>query len=74
MKITYSNGKAISIKADEGKVLRRRHTHDIYGDEIYLGYSYYINGEKLSEPHLDVPADFEEIFEPKEDGTDQTVD
>ena len=74
MTIKRVDGKAVYIKADEGKVFRRRHTRDIYGDEIYLGYSYYINGEKLSQPHLDVPADFEEIFEPKEDGTDQTVD
>jgi hypothetical protein len=33
----------------------------IYGSDIYLGYSYYIGGELLSEPHLDVPEDFEEI-------------
>lgn len=64
MKITYlANGKPVSIKADEGKVIRRRDTYDIYGNEIFLGYSYYINGEKLDEPHLDVPADFEEIFD-----------
>jgi hypothetical protein len=49
------------IYAERGKVFRRIGTDDIYGDSIILGYSYYINGEKLSEPHLDVPEDFEEV-------------
>lgn len=49
------------IIADDGKIFRRKNTNDIYGNEIYLGYSYYINGIKLKEPHLDVPEDFEEI-------------
>ena len=49
------------IFADEGKVFRRIGTEDIYGKEISLGYTYYINGEKLSQPHKDEPEDFEEI-------------
>ena len=36
----------------------------IYGKEISLGYSYYINGVRLEVPHLDVPEDFEQIDEP----------
>lgn len=54
----------IIIKADEGKVFRRISDGALYGKEISLGYSYYINGVKLSEPHLDVPEDFEQIDEP----------
>ena len=54
----------IIIKASEGKVFRRISDGQIYGKEISLGYSYYINGVKLSEPHLDVPEDFEQIDEP----------
>ena len=49
------------IIAENGKVFRRKNTNDYYGSEIYLGYSYYINGVKLDEPHLDVPEDFEEV-------------
>lgn len=50
------------IVADEGKVFRRKGTEeDIYGHEVWLGYSWYINGAKLDEPHLDTPEDFEEI-------------
>ena len=49
------------IIADEGKVFKRIEDGQLYGKEIYLGYSYYINGVKLDEPHLDVPEDFEEV-------------
>ena len=50
--------------ADEGKVFRRIVSQEIYGSEIYLGYSYYIGGVKQDPPHKDVPEDFEEIDEP----------
>ena len=52
------------IKADEGKVFRRIADGQIYGNEISLGYSYYVNGVKLTEPHLDTIEDFEQINEP----------
>lgn len=53
------------ILADEGKVFRRIGTNDVYGNEMYLGYSYYINGVLQDPPHLDVPTDFEEIDAPE---------
>lgn len=56
--------KIIIITADEGKVFRRIADGQVYGKEISLGYSHYIDGVKLSEPHLDVPEDFEQIDEP----------
>ena len=55
------------IKADEGKVFRRKGTHEIYGDEMYLGYSYFIDGVLQDPPHYDVPEDFEEIDRPTEE-------
>ena len=36
----------------------------IFGNEINLGYTYYIGGEKLEEPLLELPEHFEEIDEP----------
>lgn len=51
--------------ADEGMVLKRKNSDDIYGNEIALGKSYYINGVLLPEPHTDVPEDFEEIPDPE---------
>ena len=50
------------IYADEGKILRRIADKLEIGTEYYLGYTYYINGQKLEEPKLEVPEDFEEIF------------
>lgn len=53
--------------ADEGKVFRRIVSQEIFGPEIYLGYSYYIGGVRQDPPHKDVPEDFEEIDEPVTD-------
>jgi len=58
------------ITAENGKVFRRKNTEDVLGEEIWLGKSYYINGEKLTEPHIDIPEDFEEIDEPVEEVED----
>lgn len=52
--------------ADEGKVFRRISSGELYGEEIYLGYSHYIDGVLQTPPHLDVPEDFEEIDKPQE--------
>ena len=55
------------ITASEGKVLKRVGTDEIYGNEVVLGYSYYKNGERLAEPHLDSVEDFEEVDAPQEE-------
>ena len=55
------------MTADEGKVFRRIVPQELFGSEIYLGYSYYIGGVLQDPPHLDVPEDFEEIPEPEEE-------
>lgn len=52
------------IKASEGKVFRRISDGFIFGNEINLGYTYYIGGQKLDEPLLELPEHFEEIDEP----------
>ena len=63
--MTIDPENAQHIIADEGKVFRRIEDGQIYGTEIFLGYSYYIGGVKLETPHLDVPSDFEEIDDPE---------
>lgn len=55
------------IIADEGKVFARIEDGQVYGNEIFLDYTYYIGGKKLAEPHLDVVEDFEEIDEPQDE-------
>ena len=52
------------IKASEGKVFRRISDGFIFGKEIHLGYTHYIDGKKLEEPLLELPEHFEEIDEP----------
>ena len=59
------------IIADSGKVFRRIGTNEIFGEEIWLGYSYYIDGVKLDEPHLDIPEDFEEIDALEEESSEE---
>lgn len=54
------------IIADEGKVFKRISSGEIMGNELYLGYSYYIGGVLQDLPHLDVPEDFEEIDDESE--------
>ena len=49
------------IIADEGKVFVRKSDGLIFGEEIYLGYTWYVGGEKLDSPKLETPNDFDEI-------------
>lgn len=49
--------------AEEGKVLRRISDKWIAGEEIYLGYTYYLDGELLPEPLLELPEHYEEVDE-----------
>lgn len=65
--MTVDKNNSNHIIADEGKVFKRKSDGFIYGKEIYLGYTYYIGGKKLDEPHLEVVEDFEEIDAPKEE-------
>ena len=61
------------IKADSGKVFRRIADGQIYGNEIALGLSYYINGVKLDKPHVDTVEDFEQIEEPLKEAPEERV-
>jgi hypothetical protein len=52
------------IIAERGKVFRRISDGDILGADIWLGYTYYLNGKLLNEPLLELPEHFEEIDAP----------
>ena len=65
--MTVDKNNSKHIIADKGKVFQRKSDGFIYGEEIYLGYTYYIGGKKLDEPHLEVVEDFEEIDAPQEE-------
>lgn len=64
----------ITIKAAEGKIFRRIADRVIFGNEITLGYTYYLNGKKLDLPKWEVPSDFEEIDEPKEVSEEEIIE
>lgn len=53
------------ITASGGKIFKRKSDGLIFGKEISLGYTYYINSQKLETPHLEVADDFEQIDETK---------
>lgn len=54
------------IKAEDGKVLRKKTTGRVVGDTVHLGYNYYEAGLPLAEPRLAVPDDYEEIDTPED--------
>lgn len=60
--------------ASPGKIFRRIGTSELYGSEIFLGFSYYRDGVKLTSAHLDTAEDFEEIDPPTEPNPDDIPD
>lgn len=64
--IIGNNTPSFHLIASEGKVLQRISDGNIFGPEIYLGYTYFLNGEKLPEPLFELPEHFIEIDAPKE--------
>lgn len=64
-KVTLPTGLPTSlIRAEEGKVLRRKSDGACYGTEMLLGYTHYIGGVRQEPPHFEVPEDYEEVDEP----------
>ena len=49
------------IRADDGYHFVRKSDGKVFGQTIALGYTYYINGEKLETPILETPSDFYEV-------------
>ena len=55
------------ITADKGKVFRRISDQTIHSSVVYLGYIYYLHGELLDEPLLELPEHYEQIDDPELD-------
>lgn len=49
------------IIADEGKEFERISDKMLFGNELWLGYTYYLGGVKLEIPLLELPEHFEEV-------------
>lgn len=56
MKIDIENNK--HYIADDNNDLIRISDNFNFGSEIYLGYTYFVNGIKLDEPKLETIGDF----------------
>lgn len=57
----------VVLHSDEGKVLRRKSDGELFGNELWLGKTWYLHGERLTEPIDEVPEDYDEIDEPNEE-------
>ena len=64
MKIDKENPN--HIIAEDGMVFQRISDDSIFGPEAWLGHTYYINGELLEEPLLELAEHFREIEAPEE--------
>lgn len=61
------------ITADEGKLLLRKADNLLFGKELVLGYTHYINGERVNPPHLEVPEDYRDSDYIEVDGANYPV-
>ena len=59
MKIDELNSS--HIIAEDGKILKRKSDGLEVGKELYIGYTYYLNGEKLAIPYKEKQDDYEEV-------------
>lgn len=50
-----------TIQAEQGKELMRIADNMRFGQELTLGYTYYIGGVKLDTPKLEMPEDYTEV-------------
>lgn len=64
MRIDENNPK--HIIADEGKEFIRISDNLRFGKEIFLGKTFWENGEKLNEPKEETAKDFKEVDAPQQ--------
>ena len=62
------------IIADEGKLLLRKADNLLFGKELTLGYTWYINGERINPPYLEVPEDYRDSDYIEVEGSNVPVD
>lgn len=59
--------------ADNGKVFKRISDDVIFGNELYLGYTYYINNVLQDPPHLETIDEYVEIDEPEDNTVNSEI-
>ena len=61
------------IKAEDGLLLRRKSDNYMAGTELSLGYTFYLDGEKLRTPILELPEHYEEVSKETIDSDNETL-
>lgn len=62
--MTIYESNSNHLIASPGKVFQRISDEQIFGEEIHLGYTYYLGSKLLPEPLLELPEHFREIDAP----------
>ena len=62
-----SNMEHVTLYAGLGKTLKRISDGMDFGSEITLGYTYYLGGNKLDEPLLELEEHYERVVIPNKD-------
>lgn len=62
------------LRADEGKTLRRKRDGLLFGSEIHLGYTWYINGTRLKYPLKELPEHYEELSQEEIDAENAEIE
>lgn len=62
-----NNMEHVTLYAGLGKTLRRISDGTNFGSEITLGYTYYLGGNKLDEPLLELEEHYERVVIPNKD-------
>lgn len=65
MKTRIERGITV-ITANDGMIFKRISDGQEFGEEIWLGKTHYLGGEKLDTPIEELPEHFEEIDMPEE--------
>lgn len=67
MRIDENNSR--HIFAEEGSAFRRISDGEVFGNELWLGYTHYLGNELLPEPLWELPEHYEEVEELVTDDT-----
>ena len=66
--VTINGRDTFRITPDEGKQFMRVSDGALFSGTMTLGYTYFIGGVKLENPHWETPDDYIEVDAPEDEG------